>query len=235
MSTSPRQLALDLRLKPAYGREDFLIASSNRLAADFIDRWPDWPSSTALLVGPSGTGKTHLMEIWRRRSGAQVLSIADVSGEMVPSLIQSGGAVAIEHAPDAFINERALFHLLNAARENRGHVLIATRQNPRAWGITLRDLASRLEAAPAIAIQPAEDDLLRGVLVKLFADRQCIVETGLIEYLILRMPRSLEAARVLVAAIDARALALGTRPTRSVSAKVLSELTESAQLDDDGA
>jgi len=234
MSTPPRQLALDLRLKPSFGREDFLIASSNRLAADFIDRWPDWPSSTALLVGPSGTGKTHLLEIWRRRSGAQILSIADVSEDVVSDLVQSGGAVALEHAPDAAINQRALFHLLNAARENRGHVLIATRQNARHWGITLRDLASRLEAAPAIAIQPAEDDLLRAVLVKLFADRQCMVEASFVEYLIARMPRSLEAARALVAAIDTRALALGTRPNRSLAAKVLSELTESAQLDDDG-
>jgi chromosomal replication initiation ATPase DnaA len=235
MSTPPRQLILDLRSKPAYGQEDFLTASSNRLAADFIDRWPDWPSSTALLMGPAGTGKTHLLEIWRRRSNAQILSIADVSEDVVPGLAKSGSAVALEHASDATINQRALFHLLNVARENGGHVLIATRQNPRLWGITLRDLASRLEAAPAIAIQPAEDDLLRGVLVKLFADRQSMVEASLIEYLIARMPRSLAAARVLVAAIDARALSLGSRPTRSLAAKVLSELTESTQLDDDGA
>jgi chromosomal replication initiation ATPase DnaA len=175
-----------------------------------------------------------LLEIWRRRSGAQILSIADVSEDIVSGLVQSGGAVALEHAHDALINQRALFHLLNAARENRGHVLIATRQNARHWGITLRDLASRLEAAPAIAIQPAEDDLLRGVLVKLFADRQCMVEASFVEYLIARMPRSLEAARSLVAAIDTRALAMGTRPNRSLASKVLSELTESAQLDDDG-
>ena len=64
------------------------------------------------------------------------------------------------------INQRALFHLLNVVRENGGHFLIATRQNPRLWGITLRDLASRLEAAPAITIQPAEDDLLRGVAAR---------------------------------------------------------------------
>jgi chromosomal replication initiation ATPase DnaA len=131
------------------------------------------------------------------------------------------------------INQRALFHLLNAARENGAYVLIATREGPRLWGITLPDLASRLQAAPAIAIQPAEDALLRGVLVKLFADRQCTVEAGLIEYLVTRMPRSLEAARSLVAAIDERALALGSRPTRSIAAKILGELNEFGLPGDD--
>ena len=86
------------------------------------------------------------------------------------------------------------------------------------WGLTLPDLISRLSAAPAIHIQPAEDDLLRGVLVKLFADRQCVVDEGLVGYLMTRMPRSLGDARKIVAAIDERALEMGTGATRAMAA-----------------
>ncbi|MBL8893936.1 MAG: hypothetical protein JNJ53_05005 [Rhizobiales bacterium] len=134
------------------------------------------------------------------------------------------GRVALECAVDAEIEQAALFHLLNAARENRGHILIAALTPPALWRLTLPDLVSRLSAAPAIHIQPAEDELLRGVLVKLFADRQCVIDETLVAYLMARMPRSLGDARKIVAAIDERALEMGTGATRAVAGQVLAEL-----------
>lgn len=220
----PRQLILDIAQPPAYGTEDFLVAPSNQLAFDFIDRWPRWPSPAALLIGPSGVGKSHLLEIWRLRSGASKVDLTFLTESLVPELMPANGCVALEHEPDTRIEQAALFHLLNAARENEGFVLIAARVPPRMWGLTLPDLTSRLTAAPAIHIQPAEDDLLRGVLVKLFADRQCAVDEGLLAFLMRRMPRSLGDARKIVATIDERALEMGTGATRAIAARVLSEL-----------
>lgn len=232
---TPRQLILDIVPPPAYGTEDFLVAPSNQLAFDFIDRWPRWPSPTGLLIGPSGVGKSHLLEIWRRRSGALRLDLSSLTESAVPDLMPIGGAVALEHEPDTRIEQAALFHLLNAARENGGFLLIAARLPPRMWGLTLPDLISRLTAAPAIYLQPAEDDLLRGVLVKLFADRRCAVDEGLLAYLMKRMPRSLGDARTVVSAIDERALELSTGATRAIAARVLSELYDTDLPSDDGA
>ena len=229
----PQQLIFDIAPPPAYGTEDFLVAPSNQLAFDFVHRWPRWPSATGLLVGPSGVGKSHLLEIWRRRSGASTLELSALAEDDVPRLMPSEGSIALEHSPDVGFEQTALFHLLNTARENRGYVLIASRMPPALWGLTLPDLVSRLSAAPAIHIQPAEDELLRGVLVKLFADRQCAVDEGLVAYLMRRMPRSLGAARKIVAAIDERALELGTGATRAIAGQVLAEISEAGNLADD--
>lgn len=231
----PRQLILNIAPPPAYEPEDFLVAPSNQLAFDFIDSWPLWPSPTCLLIGPSGVGKSHLLEIWRRRSGAVKFDLSALTETAVPELMPLNGVVALEHEADAKIEQAALFHLLNAARENRGFVLIASRMPPKMWGLTLPDLISRLTAAPAIHIHPAEDELLRGVLVKLFADRQCAVDEGLVAYLMMRMPRSLGDARKIVAAIDERALEMGTGATRAIAARVLSELYDTDLPSDEDA
>jgi chromosomal replication initiation ATPase DnaA len=76
---------------------------------------------------------------------------------------------------------------------------------------------------PHAELGPSDDALLRGVLVKLFADRQLVVEEPAISFLLLRMPRSLEAARELVAMIDRRALEQKTAITRSFLGRLLAE------------
>jgi chromosomal replication initiation ATPase DnaA len=65
---------------------------------------------------------------------------------------------------------------------------------------------------------------LRGVLVKLFADRQIGVDEAVVSYLISRMPRELAVARNLVAEIDRRALEERAEVTRHFVAKVLGDI-----------
>jgi chromosomal replication initiation ATPase DnaA len=85
----------------------------------------------------------------------------------------------------------------------------------------LPDLASRLQAAPLTRLDAPDDALLSAVLIKLFADRQIAVPPTLIPYLVLRMERSIGAARALVTALDARALAMGRPITRQLAADLL--------------
>ena len=56
-----------------------------------------------------------------------------------------------------------------------------------------------------------DDDLLRRVLVKLFADRQLAVDSAVVDYIVVRMERSLQAANALVDDLDREALAAGGR------------------------
>lgn len=222
MISGPRQLAFDLALAPAFGRDDFLVSPANAAALALIDRWPDWPSRVVALVGPAGSGKSHLASIWARASGAAVVAAGSLSSAELPALTASG-AVVVEDAPSAGLDERALFHLINLSREHRLAVLLVSRDDPARWPVRLPDLASRLRAATAVHIQPPDDGLLRAVLVKLFADRQLQVDESAISYLLARMHRSLGEARDLVAEIDARALADRAPVTRPLIARVLAE------------
>jgi chromosomal replication initiation ATPase DnaA len=220
-----RQLVFDLPHRPALEREDFLVSRSNAEAVAFIDSWPSWPSYALALVGPPGSGKTHLAEVWRRTSNAARLAAEALSEASVPSLLSSG-ALVVEDAPGTQLNERALFHLLNLAREQHASLLLTSTETPAAWNPRLPDLASRLKALPVAALGLPDDDLLRGVLVKLFSDRQIAVDEAVISYLLARIPRALAAARALVAEIDRRALEEKAEVTRNFVARVLAGLDE---------
>ena len=219
-----RQLVLDLALRPALGRDDFLVTGSNRAAVAMIDRYPDWPSYGVVLVGAPGSGKSHLLAVWRQAAGARLADAADI-GREPPDRLLAGGALAIDAAPGGALDERALFHLLNLARQTGAHVLLASEMDPAQWPVALPDLASRLKALAVARLEPPDDGLLRGVMVKLFADRQLTVDESVISYLMLRMPRSLEAVRALVAGIDRLALTEKVPVSRGLAARVLQDLS----------
>jgi len=228
-----RQLVLDLPLRTALGRDDFLVTPSNAAAVAMIDRYPDWPHHGVVLVGDGGSGKSHLLEVWRQASGARLVTAAQLASE-APDRLLEAGALAIDNAPGSALDERALFHLLNLTRQTGGHVLIASETDPAQWKVQLPDLASRLKALAVARLDPPDDALLRGVLVKHFADRQVAVEEPVISYLMLRMPRSLDAARAIVAELDALALAEKSAVTRTLAARVLQQMTEPGLFPDEG-
>lgn len=216
----PRQLPLTMPHEPQYGRADFLVGDANRDATAFVDAWPDWPASVVLLIGPQGSGKTHLVNIWAARSRAVVMPAADLVNAD-PTLLIGSGAVAVEDADDPSLCEKALFHLLNAARGRGASVLITARSAPSDWGLTLPDLLSRLRAAQPAFLGPPDDLLLREVMVKLISDRQLEVDVGVIDYLLLRMERSFAAASAVVDALDREQLARGRRITKAIAAEAL--------------
>ncbi len=232
MTGRSRQLALELPHRQALGRDDFLVTSSNAAAVALVDDWPNWPARTALIVGPPGSGKTHLVEVWRQKSNAARILSSDLTVETAPDLI-STGAVAIEHTGAPY-DERAFFHLLNLVKQQNGFCLIASGTRPEQWNIGIPDLLSRLRAVPVLEILPPDDALLRGVLVKLFFDRQINADESIVSFMLTRMPRSLEAARLLVAEIDRRALEKQTEVTRPFVARVLAEFASPELFSDEG-
>ena len=222
-----KQLTFDLALPPpTFAREDFVVSEGNRAALAWIDRWPDWPAPALALSGPPGSGKTHLARIWATRANAAVLDATDLEGKNVPdltALAQAHAAILVDHADRAA--ERALFHLYNLMRERRGHLLLVAELPPAHWRIVLPDLASRLRAAPAVAVAPPDDELLGSIILKQLSDRQLHAGPGVVQYLVARMERSAEAARRVVAALDQRALSERREIDRRLAADVLAELS----------
>ena len=220
-----RQLAFDLPAREAWRREDFFPSPANAAALAAVDDWRNWPGGKLVLTGPKGSGKTHLARLWAAEAGAALLPAADLATADLPAL-SSHGAVAVEDAETAAGNpqaEAAFFHLHNLVTQS-GHLLVTASLPPRDWGLALPDLASRLQAAALARIEAPDDALLSAVLIKLFADRQITVPPALIPYLVARMERSIDAARAIVAALDARALAEGRPITRQLAADLLGSI-----------
>jgi chromosomal replication initiation ATPase DnaA len=216
---SAEQFALEFPVEPSFARDEFLSAPSNADALAMIERWPSWPDRLLLLVGPPGSGKSHLAAIWARRAKAFA-----ASPEALPPLEgfapQKPEAIVVDGLENAR-DETALFHLLNYANENNIHVLLTGRLRPREDRVRLPDLLSRLRRAPLIEIGAPDEELIHAVLEKLFRDRQLVVEPGLADYLTLRLERSLDAARAFVRDLDREALMRGRRLTRALAGELL--------------
>jgi chromosomal replication initiation ATPase DnaA len=221
MTGESDQLILDLPHRPALGAEDFFISASNQAAADIVDRWPNWPHASVVVVAPAGAGKTHLANVWRLKSGAARLEAAALSEADVA---HAKGALVVEDLNAGVSNERVLFHLLNLVREHKLTMLLTSRQAPGELAVALPDLRSRLRALPLVMIAPPDEALLKAVLVKHFADRQLAVEPPVINYVARHMEQSMEAAAAIVAEIDRQAMAAHRRVTRALAAEVVARL-----------
>lgn len=222
-----RQLAFDFGHRPSLSGDDFLVAPCNADAVAWIDAWPAWPAPALVIHGPPGGGKTHLAGVWRARAAAIEIPATSVNPQDIAAALGAAQAAVVEDADrhvgdDAFA--RGLFHLYNMLAERRGHLLLTARSAVPQWPIALADLRSRLQAAPAAAIELPDEGLTAALLVKLFADRQLKVGDDVLAYLLARMERSFEAARKLVAALDAAALDAKRNVSVPLAGEVLARL-----------
>mgnify|MGYP001024583196 CR=1 FL=1 len=220
MSEPLRQLPLSLPHSAAMTRADFIVGRANQPAVALIDRFPDWPNPVALLVGPEGSGKTHLGQIWKGAAGAVEIAARDLATAGLDELVRAN-PVLVEDLHDEGVSQPALFHLFNLVRERRVSALLTSRKPLHALGFDLPDLASRLRAAVPVELQEPEDGLLAPVISKLFADRQVTVDPAVIDFISHRMERSLGAANRLVELLDREALAAGRPINRQLAAAVL--------------
>jgi chromosomal replication initiation ATPase DnaA len=216
----PRQLAFALPHAESLTRDNFLEGPANEAGLALVESWPDWPNRTMLLVGPEGSGKSHLAAIWAEQSGARSTSAHALSAAAVPGALATGALVVEDLRPSDF-DERALFHLMNLAREDAAFVLITSRLAPSAFDVELRDLRSRLRAVPTVSLQPPDDQLFRALIVKFCADRQLAVDETVVSYLATRIERSYAAVRQAVELLDTEALRLGRPVTRALAAELL--------------
>ena len=124
----------------------FSSAPSNEAALALIERWPDWPDRALALVGPEGSGKSHLAAIWAEIAGARRISARALGETDLPGALATGALVVEDLAVRRF-DERALFHLLNLVREEER--LRADHRAQRAGELADRAARSRLAAARA--------------------------------------------------------------------------------------
>lgn len=216
----PRQLAFALPHAESLTRDNFLEGPANEAGLALIDSWPDWPNRVMLLVGPEGSGKSHLAAIWADQAGARQTAAHALDAAAVPGALATGALVVEDLKPQEF-DERAMFHLLNLARQDEAFLLITARVSPAAFDVELRDLRSRLRAIPVVSLLPPDDQLFRGLIVKFCADRQMSIDETVVSYLTTRLERSYAAVRQAIDLLDTEALRQGRPVTRALAAELL--------------
>jgi len=219
------QLALPLPARAALGRQDFLVAAPNAAALATVEDWRNWPARKLVLVGPEGAGKTHLAHVWAAEAEARILSVGEIA-RLLQHPLAEGARFVIDDADRALTSETELqlFGLHNLLQETGGWLMVTARVPVADWPLHLPDLKSRMQAAAVARLDPPDDTLLAGVLLKLFADRQLQVAPDVLGYMAARIERSFAAARDAVAAIDRAALAEKRAVTRPFVAETFGRI-----------
>ena len=225
----PSQIPLSFEITPSKGRDDLIVSQSVQGAITMIDEWPNWPSHLVVLAGPTGSGKSHIAHIWLQKADAIESSLVDDADDLVETVKTT--PILIENVDQLLASSQAdetqLFHLLNAAKEAGSFVLMTARSWPASWKVSLPDLASRIKAATIVEISEPDENLLSQVIFKLFADRQVEIDEKTVNYLVMRMERSLAVASKIVEAMDELALSKKTSVNRTIAAEVLAKFENS--------
>ncbi|HTJ63407.1 MAG TPA: DnaA/Hda family protein [Alphaproteobacteria bacterium] len=209
----PEQLTLPLEHRVARGVEDFLVTPANRRAVEWIDRWPDWPFTALVIVGPAASGKTHLAALWKARAEAAAVRLDDSDIEQAATIAASRSILIddCDITTGGAGGQRALLQLYNLVRAAGRQMLLTASAPPTAWGIGLADLSSRLNSAMVVNIDSPDDVILSAIAMKGFADRQIAVDQSVIAYVVSRSERSFAGIARTVQALDEAAWA-GKRP-----------------------
>ena len=89
----PRQLAFSLPHAESLTRDNFLEGPANAAGLALVESWPEWPNRIMLLVGPEGSGKSHLAAIWAEQAGARSISAHALTPTAVPGALATGALV----------------------------------------------------------------------------------------------------------------------------------------------
>lgn len=211
-----KQYHLPLPRSEAMSLEDFLPSSANEEAVRWCLQTPPqgWPSHVLVLCGPSGSGKTHLLSIWAEQYQAESFTVGDPRLSQIVDCSSAALAYVVDDADQAVGNpahEEWLQHFYNATKALNRPVLITAKTPPTQWGLSLRDIETRLKSCACASLHEPDDELTRGLLLKLFRDRQLMVEAGVVEYLAQRVERTGTAIGALVSKLDEASLETGRK------------------------
>ncbi|MEM7568674.1 MAG: DnaA/Hda family protein [Pseudomonadota bacterium] len=212
-----KQLPLALHWPKRFSYDSFIISDSNRAAVSQLERWPNWPQQTLILLGPQGCGKSHLAHAHASVANAEVFTPGGLDGidwRAHPHVVIDGAPVL----PD---EEAALFHIINGVREEKGSLLITARTAPNAWPTQLADLKSRLAAMVSVSVDEPDDLLLKHILAQHFNDLGVLPAPSVIDYLATRIERSFTGALTCVEALNEAALADKVKISPALARKVM--------------
>ena len=208
MTRKMQQMPLEMPFPKLQGRDDFIISDCNRLAAAWINRWPDWPKPghSLNLVGPAGAGKSHLAAIWQDMCGAR---LCDHPAALAAIMTDADVPLVILDKIDGAFDwpEDTLFHLFTRCDSQAGGILMLSEQPVAQMRWDLADLRSRMRGVAMASIDLPDDALVYALLEKYFTDRQLLAPPAMLTYLVSRMERSFHAVLKIAAALDRRSIA----------------------------
>lgn len=194
------QLALDMALPTSYAPDDIVVTESNADLVALLDAPP--PAHGLLLVGETGSGKTHLARRWHMRHGAAWIPVERI-GHVPAQTLLGGRTHAVMDGWDGSVPASGFVALLNELRARGGCALVTCTHLPTEALVPLPDVRSRLQALALCRIPAPDDALLEALLYKGCSDRQWHVDADVIAYILPRIGRSFADIQQVFARLEA--------------------------------
>ena len=193
-----RQLPLDLDTPDRWSRDNFVADAALTAVLDIVLKPQGWIAPHLVLLGAEGSGETHIGHMFADANDGVFLTDTRTFTLDVGAL--EDRPYVVDNAETAA--QPTLFHLSNHATRTNRPLLLLTKTPPRAWAFEVPDLASRLNAMRVVTLPEPDDNLLRDILLRLFARRAISPSPDAVDFLMMRIDRSVGAVQKIVTELE---------------------------------
>ena len=217
------QLIFKFPFKKNYLSQNFYVSENNFSAFQLIENWPNWPSRLVNIFGPTGCGKTHLINILKSKIQSKIISAKDVNSETLLKFKILECLIIDDFNNN--IDEKTLYSIINLSLQDNKYLIINSQASLKRSKTELEDLKSRLKSFVDIGINLPTDDMIRVILTKNFSDKQIQISEKNIEYILKNIERSYEKINLFSHSIDGLSLTKAQPINLQLIKKVLNELS----------
>ena len=216
------QLVFKFPFKTRYFEQDFFVSSNNFSAYKLIESWPNWPGKWVNIIGPTGSGKTHLSKILEKKiKRLKVIDETNVNDKIISEL-RNFDCLIIDNFKNK-IEDKLLYSILNQSKQLENFIVINSELQLNKFEIKLKDLKSRFNSFIFIGIDLPTDDLLQVIISKSFSDKQINLNPKVSEYIVKNVDRSYEKMFKFLSDLDELSLSSGKSININLIKKVLNQ------------
>ena len=212
------QKLLDFGITESFDENDYYVSKSNYFAKNIIEAWPKWEKKIVNLAGEKYYGKTHLSNIFKKKSNALYLYSNNIEDKILKK-IKLSNSIIIEDLDESF-DEKLLYSIFNLVEQDNKYLLISSKKPIDTMKFTLPDLLSRLKNCIIAKIEQPDDELIYAIILKSFSDRQIKLDNKIIDYIIKRIARSYSKMHEFIYKIDE----LSLKKKKSINFKIIKEI-----------
>ena len=182
------QLLLNFEYKKNFQIDDFFVSKSNYYAFNLVNSWPKWEKNVLNICGENYSGKTHLINIFKKKFKGLVLNSKSFTNENLKELKIHENIILDNF--DKNIDEKLIYSLFNIVDQDNKYLIINSLIPIDTIDFNLNDLHSRAKNCLIGVIEQPDDELIFALILKNFSDRQIIIDKKLIDFIIKRIDRS---------------------------------------------
>jgi len=216
--TNLDQLLLNFKQKNNFDSDNFFVSKSNFLAYEILNKWPRWGNNILNIYGDKFSGKTHLANIFKKKSKTRYITEAELNDEIFKEL-KLYESLILDNFNNK-VSERLLYTFLNFIDQSNKYLLITSEKPINNYKFELNDLKSRSKNCLFAKIEIPDDELILAIIIKNFSDKQIILEKKLIEFIIKRIDRSYSKIYEFIYKLDE----LSLKKKKPINLKIIKEI-----------